>query len=383
MQYRKLQADKLFNGHRFVENGVLIINANGRVEDVVQKDEAGEEIEKFSGTLLPGFINCHCHLELSYLKGAVTPKKGLVKFIIEVVQARKKIYDGKEDAIAAAAAEMYKNGISGVADIANTTDALETKLISNIEWYTLVEVLSFLDETAPERLSFFSDVKEKHIKKGLAAVLTPHAPYSVSAATFKAINEATEGAVISIHNQETRAEDELFKTGKGPFLDVFELIGSSTSLMQVSGKSSLQTWLPYFTNGQTILLVHNTCIKEEDIVFAKEHAAIYGLHLVYCLCPNANVYIENTLPPIDCLIKHNCQLVLGTDSYSSNWQLSIAAEIKTLKKEYPHIALETLLSWATSGGAKALGWNHLGLFEKGKKPGVIIMDSDFLVQRLA
>ncbi len=55
-----------------------------------------------------------------------------------------------------------------------------------------------------------------------------------------------------------------------------------------------------------------------------------------------------------CLIKHNCHIVLGTDSYSSNWQLSIAKEIESIQKHFPHIPIETVLQWATSNGAKAL-----------------------------
>ncbi len=116
-------------------------------------------------------------------------------------------------------------------------------------------------------------------------------------------------------------------------------------------------------------------MAEEDIVFAKDYANENKLTLVFCLCPNANLYIENKLPPIEMLIKHDCHLVLGTDSYSSNWQLSIAKEIEAIKKNHPEIPLTTILQWATINGAKALQWdNELGSFEKGKKPGVISVD---------
>ena len=142
--------------------------------------------------------------------------------------------------------------------------------------------------------------------------------------------------------------------------------------LPVSGKSSIQTWLPYFNNGQTIILVHNTYTSEEDIVFANAHAVRNGLQLLYCLCPNANLYIERRLPSIDLFIKHNCNIVLGTDSYGSNWQLSITSEIATIHKHFPNIPVAALLKWATLNGAKALRReNDLGSFEKGKKPGVV------------
>jgi cytosine/adenosine deaminase-related metal-dependent hydrolase len=151
----------------------------------------------------------------------------------------------------------------------------------------------------------------------------------------------------------------------------------------VYGGNSLQAWLPYFTKGQTILLVHNTYTEEEDILFAKEHAAKYDLTLVYCLCPNANLYIEEALPPVDLLVKHQCTIVLGTDSYSSNWRLSIATEVATLRKHFPHLPLETVLKWATTNGANALGWSHLGRFAPSLKPGIVLLsEEDYSVQRI-
>ena len=66
---------------------------------------------------------------------------------------------------------------------------------------------------------------------------------------------------------------------------------------------------------------------------------------------------------------------MGTDSYSSNWQLSIASEIKSLCEHFPSIPLETILHWATLQGARALQWDdRLGSFEKGKNPGLTLLD---------
>jgi cytosine/adenosine deaminase-related metal-dependent hydrolase len=66
---------------------------------------------------------------------------------------------------------------------------------------------------------------------------------------------------------------------------------------------------------------------------------------------------------------------MGTDSYSSNWQLSIASEIKSLHQHFPTIPLDTILHWATLQGARALQWDdRLGSFEKGKKPRLTLLD---------
>ena len=362
---------------------MLIISENGVVEAVVPEADVSGEIETVSGTLLPGLINCHCHLELSHLKGIVSERTGLVPFLSTIIAQRSPFTAAKEEAIQAAERELFRNAIVAVADICNTTDAIGVKKESSIQWHNLVEVANLRDAALPTVLANYETVVQRHTDAGLNAVLTPHAPYSVSNATFNELNRRTAGKTISIHNSETLAENELFKWGTGAFLDLYKIFGLDASPLAVSGKSSLQTWLPHFTNGQTILLVHNTFMSEADVVFAKDHAAAYNLKLIYCLCPNANLYIENTLPPVDLFIKHNCTIVLGTDSYSSNWQLNIMSEVKTIANAFPHLPLEMLLGWATGNAATIWGFEKLGSFAKGTAPGVVLLnENDFSVQRI-
>lgn len=383
MAYRKFRADRLFDGERFRQGEILITDEKGKVEAIVPESEAGDGTEPVSGILCPGLINAHCHLELSHLKNVIPPHTGLIEFLCSVVTKRGFARELIEAEIIRAEKEMAANGIVAVGDIGNTADTALVKSRSSIRWQNFVEVLSFTDEKAAENFAHYSKVAEemtaslKDCSPAHRTSLVPHAPYSISPDTFRMINEATAGQVISIHNQEHPAEDELYKTGKGEYLRFFKIFGINQSPFPVTGKSSIRSVLPYFTNGQTIFLIHNTFMPEEDIVWANEYAASNGLKLVYCLCINANLYIENKIPPIDLLIKHQCHLVLGTDSYSSNWQLSIAKEMESIKKYFPHIPDATILQWATRNGAAALGWNdQLGSFRKGSSPGLVRMEAD-------
>ncbi|MGZ5135301.1 MAG: amidohydrolase family protein, partial [Flavitalea sp.] len=197
-------------------------------------------------------------------------------------------------------------------------------------------------------------------------------------------NAQTQNKVISIHNQEHPAEDQLYIRGDGDYLKLFSIFGFKESPFPVTGKSSLRSYLPHFDNGQTILLVHNSFTTEEDILFANKYAERKGLTLMYCLCINANRYIEDKIPPVDLLIKHNCKMVLGTDSYSSNWELSIAKEIESIlsthffRKQSFKNSVETVLTWATINGARALQMESVfGSFEKGKRPGVVLIENMF------
>ena len=393
MSYRKFKADKLFDGENLIDNAsvVLITTDAGEIQDVVPALEAGDDVEVYDGILSPGLINCHCHVELSHLKNVIPPGTGLIKFLKSVVQKRGFDADVVQDAIQRADQEMYNNGIVAVGDISNQADAIQVKRRSKMRWHTFVEVLSISDEQAAENIEHYSQVLNAHLQHlptPHRAVLTPHAPYTISKKSFELINERTPGAIISIHNQEHPAEDELYKSGNGEFLELLGMFGFSSSPFPVTGKSSLQSYLPYFNKRQKIFLVHNTFISATDISHAKELAATNKLDLVFCLCPNANLYIENKLPPVEALARAGCHLVLGTDSYSSNWQLSIAKEMKALmaspffqNSDY-NTALAIILKWATSNGAKALNWeDELGSFTKGKRPGVVLIANDLSTSR--
>jgi cytosine/adenosine deaminase-related metal-dependent hydrolase len=381
MAFRKFRAKQLFDGYELREHDqVLITTTDGTIEAIVSVESAGDNIELLDGILTPGLINSHCHLELSHLKNVIPPHTGLVEFLCSVVTKRGFAAEVVQAAIEQAEQEMYSNGIAAVGDICNTADAVKVKQQSRMRWQSFIEVLSFTDEKAVDNMGHYQSVLDAHTAALPAphrSVLTPHAPYSISPKTFDLLNDATAGQIISVHNQEHPAEDELYKTGGGDYLKLFRIFGVEKSPFPVTGKSSLQSYLPHFTKGQTIFLIHNTYMPPEDIAFANRYAAENGLKLVYCFCPNANLYIENKLPVVNNFTEKNCHIVLGTDSYSSNWQLSIAKEIQALQQHFPSLSLATILQWATSNGAKALGWiDDLGSFEKGKRPGVTLLTED-------
>ncbi|MFM2137801.1 MAG: hypothetical protein RJA57_108 [Bacteroidota bacterium] len=390
MGLRKFRADRIFDGHRFHgSDRVLVATDSGTIEGILDLSDAGDDIETLPGTLSPGFVNAHCHLELSHLKGVIPPHTGLIEFLCSVVTKRDFSPQVIQDAIVGAEAELAENGTVAVGDIGNTADTATVKARSRIRWQNFVEVLSFTDDDAEKQFRHYSGVAAA-MERALMSVpvphrtsLVPHAPYSISPNSFQLIDAATEGQIISIHNQEHPAENELYRTGGGPYLDFFKIFGMDRSPFPVTGKSSIRSVLPHFTKNQRILLVHNTFMPEEDVDWANRFAAEQGLRLVYCLCVNANRYIENRLPPAETFVRNGCHIVLGTDSYSSNWQLSMAREIETARAHFPTVPEELVWQWATLNGALALDWNDdLGSFEPGKRPGIVAVTDEYVSRRL-
>ena len=377
--YRKFTADYIFNGYEILSNpGVLITDETGTFIEIVDQQDAGEAIESFRGLLTPGFINAHCHLELSHLKGAIPEKTGLVKFVQQVMGNRVAANELKQEAMLSAETEMYESGIVAVGDICNTADSIGIKQKSKLLWHNFVEVSGFVDAVAQKRLDDAKLVYEqfKSLAGNQKTSLTPHAPYSVSKTLFQLLNDETGGEIISIHNQECAAEDELYRSKSGGFLELYKNFGIDIGSFKPTGKSSFKSWLPFFTQGQSVISVHNTFIREDDIAFWKSYPEPINRPFYYCICANANQYIEQMMPPIEMLMRNNSGIIIGTDSYASNWQLNILEEIKTIQRlTNPVISMNSLLQWATLNGARALKMEHLvGSFEKGKKPGIVLID---------
>ena len=376
--YRKFTADYIFNGYEILSDpGVLITDATGTIIEIVDQQDAGEEIDSFRGLLTPGFINAHCHLELSHLKGTISEKTGLVKFVQQVMGNRAAANELKQEAMLKAETEMYESGIVAVGDICNTSDSIEVKQKSKLLWHNFIEVSGFVDAVAQKRVDDAKLVYEqfKLLANHQKTSLTPHAPYSVSKTLFQLLNDETGGEIISIHNQECAAEDELYRSKSGGFLELYKNFGIDISSFKPTGKSSFKSWLPFFTLGQSVISVHNTFIGEDDIAFWKSYPEPVSRLFYYCICANANQYIEQMMPPIELLMKNNSGIIIGTDSYASNWQLNILEEIKTIQRRTGFvIPLDNLLQWSTLNGAKALKLDHLvGSFEKGKKPGIVLI----------
>ena len=384
MALRKFKGDGIFTGYQMLDEGhVLITDHSGCIVEIVDKVDSGEGIETFKGILCPGFINCHCHLELSHLKDYIPEKTGLADFILTVVNERHFDDSIILAAIEKAENEMLKNGIVAVGDICNNSLTIPQKLHSRLRYHNFIELSGFLPAIAKARFD-----KSKIILESFQtafgfqhSTFAPHAPYSVSPEMFQLINDFPGNKLITIHNQETAAENELFKKGQGDLLRVYEKMGIDISFFKPFGKSSLQTWLPYFNKNQSIILVHNVTISPEDIGFTKLSALNCELKIFFCLCPNANLYISDTLPDVDLMMQQGVNIVLGTDSLASNHQLSIWEEIRTVQKNFPQLSTATLLQWATINGAKALQMDDvLGSFEKGKKPGIVLINEG--VERL-
>jgi cytosine/adenosine deaminase-related metal-dependent hydrolase len=369
--YQKFQASQIFTGTELLEDQlVLITQKNGTVEALLGIEDAGDEVQNFEGILTPGLINAHCHLELSHMKGMIPAHSGLQEFVKQIVGLRKVEDVIIQEAISSAENEMYNNGIVAVGDICNTLDTLTIKQKHKLAYYSFVELYDLDPTRADDKINAGIKMQEAFEQNCVRASLVPHAPYSVSFNLWKLLSNYFGAHTISMHNQETMDENEFFEKKTGSFLGMYERTKVSLDFFEATGLSSLQSVLPYFKKAARSILVHNSFTSALDIKAVQKEMP----NSFWCLCPNANQYIEQTMPPIELLRTNNAEIVIGTDSYASNWSLNILDELKTMQKHNPSIPLAEMLGWATINGARALQMEKgLGSFEKGKKPGVVII----------
>ncbi len=358
-----------------MKDGIVSVSDNGEIISLHDADASrgfAESVERYEGVIVPGFINNHCHLELSHLLGCIPGGNGLIPFIKSVIDRRA----AKEEVILKAMAEadkqMQENGIVAVADISNNGISKDIKCSSPIYYHTFVEFLGIDPDKADDIFRKTLEILREFAP--LPASLAPHAPYSVSKGLLKHLQKNKEGKhmLTTMHNQESEDENELFRYKTGGFLDFYESLKQDLVFFRPQARNSIQSLMPLFSAKQKILLVHNIYTSLKDIYFVNR----FDRQIHWCFCPSANLYIGDKLPGIGMFTNHDFNLTVGTDSLASNDKLCILSELKVIKEHFPILTFSEILSWATLNGAKFLEIDHIyGSIEPGKRPGLNLLEN--------
>jgi cytosine/adenosine deaminase-related metal-dependent hydrolase len=223
-----------------------------------------------------------------------------------------------------------------------------------------------------------ADVTELHkvaAEQGLDAAPTPHSCYTMSPQLLSASEAAgLEDGYLSYHSQESQEEEDLLMSGCGAMYE--NRVRNNMSTPPVTGESSLKYFIDRLEDAapapydQHILLVHNVCLKQDDIDAAKKVMN----NVYWAVCPLSNVFIHNALPPIPLMVENGLAITVGTDSLSSNDDLSMIKEIECLHKNFPEVSMNDIFRWASLNGARFLSKDEvMGSFALGKRPGIVLV----------
>lgn len=371
---RKISANRVYiTGDQVIKDGVVTYDPKtGVILNVEEgKDKEPANTRFYNGVITAGFVNAHCHLEYSHLKGVKPKAPGLSGFIRHILDAREAERALVQQAMGEADKAMRLEGIVAVADTSNSDVSFGPKIDSGIDYHTFYELTGY--EAEPKKMSEAKVATTFLILNKMSTNITPHSCYANSPAFIKQLAGliGDGNGMLSLHFMESPEEKELFEDKRGGLAKLLETLGMDLKGWNPKKLSQAQYLKELLPEDLKTILVHNTVATEEDMKTLSGHK-----HLWWALCPRSNLFVENKLPDIEMLSRHTAQILIGTDSLASNESLSILEEMKTITAHCPGISFGQMLNWASINGACALNrQKKIGSIEQGKTPGLNLIEN--------
>ena len=335
------------------------------------------EVDLGEVAVMPGLVNAHTHLELSYLRDEVPPASEFVTWIRGVMAARRQHPDPGAPEILQAVdrglAEAVACGTAVVGDISNTLvtfGPLTRSPLAGVVFYELIrfnvaDADAFV-EIARKELDRF--VPTERVRVSLAA----HAPYSVAPLVLRAIRRAVDRDPFlpcSVHLAESMAEVEFISNGGGPWRVLLEELGVWDPAWVPPGGTPVEFLDDAGFLDARVLAVHGVQMDDADLI----RLGARGATLV--TCPRSNGHTGAGAPPIEDFYKSDVRIAIGTDSLASSPDLNLFAEMATMRALAPGVPASRLIGSATYEGARALGFDaDYGTIDPGKRARLIAVE---------
>jgi cytosine/adenosine deaminase-related metal-dependent hydrolase len=336
-----------------------------------------DPIDLGSVAVLPGLVNAHTHLELSYLRGVIPPAKSFVDWIRGIITTRKKYPDPHAPeiigAVHASIAEAVGAGTAIVGDISNTLVTSVPLVRSPLAAMVFYELIRFKADDpgalVAQALDALGQIAHSdRVRSSLAA----HAPYSVSRSVFDAMRASMSRHLpppCSVHLSESMEETEFIRTGGGPWRAMLEELGAWDPAWTPPRVTPVEYLDAIGFLGPTTVAVHGVQMTDSDL------RKLASRRTTLVTCPRSNIHTGAGAPPIERFYASGVRVAVGTDSLSSVEDLNVFAELAAMRRLAPGIRASTLLASATKNGAEALGFGaDYGTIEPGKRARLIAVD---------
>jgi 5-methylthioadenosine/S-adenosylhomocysteine deaminase len=358
-----------------VDGAVVVEGARiayvGPARTLPAQHEAVRIVALGDAVLLPGLVNVHTHLELTAMRGFL---EGLAfrDWLRALTRARADCFEPESlyDSACAGIEEALRNGITTCADTTESGETLAAMRDLGVRGLGYLEV--FGPDPAQRDASMSGLMARANALRArdtdlVRTGLSPHAPYTVSDALFRAVAEQSrqEQWPLAVHVAESHAETAFVRDASGPFADALRARG-----IVVSHKArSPIAWLDDCgILSCRPLLIHAIQVDGEDI----GRIADTGAAIAHC--PISNLKLGHGVAPLDAFLTAGIPTGLGTDSVASNDRMDLlgearqAALLQAMRRGLPDaLGAHDALSLATLGGAAALGLaDRIGSLEIGK-----------------
>ena len=353
----------------------------GRIVAIGRPSDGGAgAIDLGRAVILPGLVNAHTHLELSYLRGAVPPAGRFLDWVHLLMARRRECPDAADPRILDAARDGIREaraaGTALVGDISNTLVTVALLAEALMPAVVFYELLKFDERDAVGRVQRARQQLEAQPSYAdVRTSIAPHAPYSVAPLLFRAIRADLDRHPFdpsSVHLAESAEEVQFLKTGDGPWRELLQELGVWASDWKPPGSSPVAYLADAGFLDRRVLVVHGVQCTAAD----RERLAAIGCTLV--VCPRSNRHVGVGSPPLDAFYRAGIAVAFGTDSLASVDDLSVFGELAEARRIAPAIPARRLLESATLAGARALGFGgELGSIEPGKRASLLAVSLPF------
>ena len=353
-----------------IENGAVVVQGN-RIVDVgtfaeVKARNSNEVVDLGEQALLPGLINAHCHLDYTCLRRMIQPQESFTDWIRAINAAKARLTPGDYlKSIAAGFAEAQRFGTTSIVNY-EAFPELIGRTPAPIRTWWLAELIDVRSPHLPEQIVDFAMISISPTEnEGLA----PHAPFTASLDLYRLCQETGRrlDLPLSTHLAESREEMSMFRDATGPLYDFMKEIGRD---MRDCGQGTpLEHLMRHAALDERWLIVHLNELTESDFDLLAE--ATTKFHIVHC--PRSHSYFEHSPFPFQRLGALGFNICLGTDSLASNDDLSLFAEMRELRLNYPALSPEKILGMVTVNAARALNQSLLGRIKKGFRADMIAL----------
>jgi aminodeoxyfutalosine deaminase len=325
--------------------------------------------------LMPGLVNAHTHLELSWLRDRVPPSASFVGWITQLFALRRRPEDPADPEVLSAAlqaaTEARESGTVAVGDISNSLASVGPMAEAGLGGLVFHELLGFAErDGSPVERSM--STRQRAAARGARVSIAPHAPYSTSPELFRAIRAAVSASdlpITSVHLGESPEEIEMLAHGTGPWPGMLKMVGVWRDDWEVPRCGPVEYLDDLGMLDARTLVVHG--VQFDDAALAR--LAAIGATLV--TCPRSNQWVGVGVPPVERFYRSGVPVAVGTDSLASVGDLNLFSELKTMRWLAPSVPARELLKSATLVGAQALGLeSDLGTLAPGKLDAMIAVE---------
>jgi cytosine/adenosine deaminase-related metal-dependent hydrolase len=314
--------------------------------------------------ILPGLVNAHTHLELSWMRGQVAPSVSMPAWAASLIAQRAAEHpEPRERAIVDAIREARAAGTCLVGDVTNTLAAYDPLVDSELSAAVFRELIGFSSPDPDAAVAAVSgQIADLTPIAWLRPSIVPHAPYSVSPALMQASARWSAGKPFSIHLGESPQEVEFLRDGTGEWRALLASLGAWNPSWTAPACGPVTYLDRLGLVDERLLAVHGVQFTDGEL----SRLASAGATVV--ACPRSNRWTGAGVPPIDRFYGSGVRVAIGTDSLASVDDLNLFAELAEVRRLAPHVPAARILESATLAGAQALGFeSELGSLEPGKR----------------